>query len=70
MTGTEQRLAGLEAEVARLRADLDATRSVLELAWNDGYEAGRRSVSPYEAAALSAAPRSRGHLAVVREVAR
>jgi hypothetical protein len=70
MTRTEQRLAGLEAEVARLRADLDATRCVLELTWRDGFEHGRRSVSGYEAAAHATAPRSRGHLAVVGEFPR
>jgi hypothetical protein len=69
MTNTEQRLADLETLVARLRADLDATRCVLELSWNDGFEHGRRSVSGYEAAALATAPRLRGHLSVVREVA-
>jgi len=70
MTTLERRLADLETLVARLRADLDATRCALRLSWQDGYEHALRSVSGYEAAALATAPRLRGHLAVVREVAR
>jgi len=66
MTTLEQRLADLETLVARLCADLDATRWALELGWQDGYEHAFRAVGKYEAAAHATAPRSRGHLAVVQ----